>query len=102
MSPDHQRHIGRLNVVLLDKQPIKDRIHDFENCAITTEICRQRTHNPAILRELTDDVIKGLDIGAAKRIDRLLGIAHDKDLSRHQPYILPLLTVIAYLFAQVE
>jgi hypothetical protein len=28
-SPNHQRHIGGLNVVLMNKQPIKDLIDNF-------------------------------------------------------------------------
>ena len=95
--------VGRLQVVLSLNEGFKRAVDDVEYRRIAAKIGRQPAFD-AVLRldDFLDDFEIGLDVGPAKSIDRLFGIADDEDFAGSQFYLAPILGCSALGFGKIE
>ena len=95
--------VGRLQVVLSLEEGFKSAVDDVKYSCIAAKIGRQPAFD-AILRldDFLDDFEIGLDVGPAKSIDRLFGIADDEDFAGSQFHLAPVLGRSALGFGEIE
>ena len=84
--------VGRLHAVLSLDEGFKSAVDYVEYRRIAAKIRREPAFDTVLrLDDFLDDFEIGLDVGPAKSIDRLFGVADDEDFARSQFYLAPVL-----------
>src|SRR4030095_15117464 len=95
--------VGRLNTISGLDQAFEDAVDHVEDVGVTAEVGGEETFHAVLgLNYLFDDFEIGLDIRAAERVDRLLRVANDENLSGDEFYIAPLFRRKARFFREIK
>src|ERR1044071_5806123 len=95
--------VGRLHAVLGLDDIFKRAVDAVEDRRIAAEIRREPEFDAVLrLNNFLDDFEIGFDVGAAKSVDRLLGVADHEDFSRDDLHFAPIRRGLAELLGQVK
>ena len=97
-----QWHVRRLYRRLRDQEPVKDAVDHLEYLSMAAKIRREFAPQGAAAFQPLDDMIEGFDISPPKRINRLLRITDDEQLSRLKLGLTPRRRLLTQPFSQIQ